>query len=65
MDLETQTLSVPDAGKMYYGLGRNSSYYAAARGEIPTIRVGKLLRVPICAMEKMLDIATEKAVKAA
>jgi hypothetical protein len=30
---------------------------AAAIGEIPTIRVGGLLRVPIRAMERLLDTA--------
>jgi hypothetical protein len=38
------TLSVPEAGKRYFGLSRNGSYDAAARGDIPTIRIGRLLR---------------------
>ena len=49
------TITVPEAGSKYFGLSRNASYEAAARGEIPTIRVGRLLRVPIRAMERMLD----------
>ena len=49
-----ETMSVPDAGLLYYGLSRNGSYDAAARGDIPTIRVGRLLRVPIAAMERRL-----------
>jgi hypothetical protein len=49
------TLSVPEAGKRYFGLGRSASYQAAAAGEIPTIRVGGLLRVPVRAMERLLD----------
>jgi hypothetical protein len=55
------TLSVPDAGHMYYGLSRNGSYDAAKRGEIPTIKVGRLLRVPIRAMERKLDEVGDKA----
>jgi hypothetical protein len=51
------TISVPEAGRKYFGLSRNGSYDAAARGEIPTVRVGRLLRVPIRAMERMLDAA--------
>jgi hypothetical protein len=52
---EPLTLSVPEAGRRYFGLSRNGSYNAAAAGTIPTLRVGKLLRVPVRAMEKMLD----------
>lgn len=51
------TLSVPEAGKKYFGLSRNGAYDAAERGDIPTIKVGRLLRVPVRAMEKMLDDA--------
>lgn len=52
---EPRTLSVPEAGKRYYGIGRNAAYRAAARGDIPTIRVGGLLRVPVVRMEKKLQ----------
>jgi hypothetical protein len=51
------TMSVPEAGKKYFGLSKNGSYDAAARGEIPTIKIGKLRRVPVRAMERMLDEA--------
>jgi hypothetical protein len=51
------TLSVPEAGKKYYGLSKNGSYAAADRGEIPTVRVGKLRRVPVRLMERILDEA--------
>ena len=51
------TLSVPEAGKKYLGLSRDGSYRAAERGEIPTIRIGRLLRVPVRAMERLLDAA--------
>ena len=49
------TISVPEAGKRYFNLSRNAAYAAAERGEIPTIRIGRLLRVPIRALERMLD----------
>ena len=61
---EPLTISIPVAGKRYYGLGRNGSYEAAARGEIPTIRVGRLLKVPVRAMEAMLNAVATKAVAA-
>lgn len=53
------TLSVPEAGRRYFGLSRNGAYDAAARGEIPTMRVGRLLRVPVRAMELRLDRADD------
>jgi excisionase family DNA binding protein len=55
------TLTVPEAGKRYFGLSRNAAYDAAARGELPTIKIGRLLRVPVRALEKMLDRAGEPA----
>jgi hypothetical protein len=55
------TLSVPAAGKKYFGLSRNGAYDAAARGDLPTIRIGRLLRVPVRALERMLDRASEPA----
>ena len=50
-------MSVPAAGLIYFGLGRNASYEAARRGDIPTIRIGRLLRVPIVAMDRKLEDA--------
>jgi hypothetical protein len=49
------TISVPEAGRTYFGLSRNAAYAAAKRGEIPTIRMGKLLRVPVRALEQKLE----------
>lgn len=49
------TISVPEAGSRYFGLSRNAAYAAASRGDIPTIRIGRLLRVPVRAMESKLD----------
>jgi hypothetical protein len=53
-------LSVPEAGREYFDLGRNASYAAAARGDIPTIRIGSRLRVPIVRLEQMLVEAGSK-----
>jgi hypothetical protein len=55
------TLSVPEAGRLYFGLSKKGSYAAALRGEIPTIKFGKLLRVPVRALERMLDEAGKPA----
>jgi hypothetical protein len=51
------TLSVPDAGRIYFGMGRNASYAAAEKGELPVVRIGRRRRVPIRALERMLDQA--------
>jgi hypothetical protein len=54
------TLSVPEAGRKYFGLSRNAAYAAAERGDIPTIRIGKLLRVPVRQLERLLDGEAEQ-----
>jgi len=54
---EELTISVPEAGRRYFGLSRNGAYAAADRGELPTIKIGRLLRVPVRALEQMLDKA--------
>lgn len=51
---EPKTLTVPEAGRLHFDLGRNASYEAARRGDIPTIRIGRLLRVPVVQMERKL-----------
>jgi hypothetical protein len=53
------TISVPEAGQRSFNLSRNASYAAAERGDIPTI-LGRLLRVPVRALERMLDKAAEQ-----
>lgn len=45
-----------EAARRYLGIKSTQTAYAAAdAGTIPTIRVGRLLRVPIRAMERLLD----------
>lgn len=58
------TMSVPAAGKRFYGLSKNASYDAAKRGDIPTIRVGnKILRVPTHLMHRKLERADNEGGK--
>jgi hypothetical protein len=61
LTIEPKTLSVPLAGKRYFGLSRGASYAAAANGQIPTIKIGRLLRVPIVAVERLLEQAGKGA----
>ena len=49
-------MSVPAAGRKYLNLNRPASYAAAKRGEIPVIQIGKLLKVPIALMERMVGL---------
>ena len=53
-------ISVPEAGKRL-GIGRSAAYAAAANGELPVIRIGGLLRVPLAALERKLEAAAEKS----
>lgn len=55
------TISVPAAGKQLAGLSRNGSYAAAARGDIPVVRIGRLLRVPVLALQKKIERASEQS----
>ena len=61
MTKEALTITVPEAGQRYFGLSRGGAYQAAKSGAIPTIRVGRLLRVPIRAMERLLEQASNKS----
>jgi excisionase family DNA binding protein len=48
------TYTVEEAGRKL-GVGRAAAYAAAPRGEIPTIRIGRLIRVPKFAFDRLLE----------
>ena len=50
------TLTVPEAGRVL-GVGRNAAYQAARTGDIPTVRIGKRILVPVAALGRMLEQA--------
>ena len=54
MERRCLTVSVEEAGEIL-GCSRNTAYEAVRRGEIPVIRLGKLLRVPKTALERLLN----------
>jgi excisionase family DNA binding protein len=58
------TISVVEAGRRL-GLGRDSAYAAAREGKIPVIKFGRLCRVPIRALERMLEQASAEQKPAA
>lgn len=41
-------------------LTKNSAYSAAKRGDIPTVRLGKLIRVPKAALHAMIEAGAQK-----
>ena len=52
-DVERLTLSIVEAAKIL-GIGRNSAYEAARRGQIPTLTIGRRLLVPKWELERYL-----------
>lgn len=54
-----RTISVEEAGRRL-GVSRNTAYEAAGRGEIPTIRIGRRLLVPVVAFERLLNQPSQK-----
>ena len=54
--LSKPTIPVPDAGALFFGLGRNAAYDAARRGDFQTIKVGGRIVVPVAPLAAMLGI---------
>ena len=54
-----KTISVEAAGRLL-GVSRMCAYTAAKRGQIPTIRVGHRLVVPLAKLNAMLGEADER-----
>ena len=48
------TYTIPETAKIL-GIGRSAAYEAARSGQIPTIRIGKRILVPLAALERMLE----------
>jgi excisionase family DNA binding protein len=53
-------ISVPEAGRRL-GIGSSAAYAAAASGQLPVVRIGGLLRVPLAALERKLGAVAEKS----
>ncbi len=51
---ECGTMTIVEAGKRL-GIGRSGAYEAAHRGEIPTIKIGRRLLVPVVALNRLLN----------
>ncbi|WP_377830062.1 DNA-binding protein [Bradyrhizobium lupini] len=48
--------SVPDAGRICFGLAKNAAYAAAKSGQLPSIKFGGKIVVPTAALRKMLGL---------
>jgi excisionase family DNA binding protein len=58
------TYTVEEAADLI-GVGRSAAYAAVRAGEIPSVRVGRRLLVPKCALERMLGISDDERPEAA
>lgn len=52
--MDRKTYTVPEAAQVL-GIGRNAAYEAVRTGQIPTIRIGKRILVPVAALRRMLE----------
>ena len=52
--LERRTYTVEEAAQIL-GISRSSAYEAVRKGEIPIIKIGKLLRVPAAQLDRLLN----------
>ena len=57
--LSKPTISVPDAGEIFFGLPRNGAYEAAKRGDFETIKVGGRIVVPVAPLAARLGLKTK------
>ena len=51
---DAHLLTVREAAK-FLRIGRNLAYELVARGEIPSVRLGRVIRVPRTALEQWLE----------
>jgi len=54
--LSRPTISVPDAGRLFFGLARNAAYEAAERGDFETMKVGGRILVPVVPLAAKLGL---------
>lgn len=55
-----KVLTVEEAGR-WLGIGRTAAYEAIKRQELPHIRIGRRIVVPIGALESMLDVSPRES----
>lgn len=55
--VERLTITIPEVAEIL-GIGRRQAYEAALRGEIPSLRIGRRILVPLAALRQMLGGAS-------
>lgn len=55
------TITVEEAAELV-GMSRSAAYRAAARGQLPTLRLGRRLRVPTATLLAMLGLDGDDAI---
>lgn len=63
-DIARATVTVEEAAKRL-GIGRNQGYEGVHRGDIPSIKIGKRILVPVAALNRLLGIDGAKTPEAA
>ncbi|MGU3417746.1 helix-turn-helix domain-containing protein [Methylobacterium sp. D54C] len=58
------TITIEEASRRL-GIGKNQAYDAANRGQIPTIKIGRRLLVPLAPFERMLGLSPGAGTEAA
>ena len=53
-----QVLTVMEAADLL-GISRNTAYEAVAKGQIPSVKIGKRYLIPVVAFERMLQSAAQ------
>ena len=58
MSLENQLLLTPSAVAKLLGIGRTKAYQLTAAGILPTIKIGRCVRVPAAALQEWIAANT-------
>jgi excisionase family DNA binding protein len=61
MNEQKSTLTVEEAARLL-GISRGLAFQAVRRGDIPSIRIGGRILIPIARLHAMLDAESEKRI---
>lgn len=64
MNRKSATMAVEEAAELL-GISRSAAYRAIQRGDIPIIRLGRKIRIPIPAFERLLSEGNTRPAAAA